>query len=911
MEEKNIDKIWQFRREDILPVILILIIPFFLALPEILGILADNPILTFGYLGIHLKGGPLIGQPTSDPTAGTYTQALGHLVAFYWLKGIIPWWNPYSGVGLPLAGMYQPAAFFPLTLLLILPQGMLIQHILLQIIAGLGTYALLRQMGLGRLTSVTGGLLFAFNGTLAWFDNATAMPVPFLPWILFGVERALSFSYIKGQEARRGGKGNGGYFILAVSIALSLLAGFPEVTFIYGLFVLSWVIFRFFQTPSYVRITFLNKILAGGIIGISLSAPQLLSFIEYLPHSFVGIHTSSLAYGHLNNLAFLPSLFSPYLFGPIDAFIKEWPNLLGVYGTMGGYVDALLFVAAVFGFFVSKSKIKWLLLIWFIFAVGKTFGIEPFVFLFNLIPGVIYIAFARYGAPVWEFIVILLAAFGVDYINKNISIKPAKILPPILALFLSVILILIFGKPVFEHVRNFPNIMVWVVSSVIYSFIIILIFFIIFIFVHSKWKGRMIAGLLILDSLVMFTIPTLSFRSGPDHIDKPAIVFLKNHLGLERFFTLGPFQPDYGAYFNIASINHASLPVSKRWVNWIHANLNPYAHVAGFTGEKRLLSGQKSQAHELRTHLLSYEWLGVKYVIAPADTNPFYGTIGVKTADFNHKIFVLTPGERIDGIIASRSIKKNIEVSEVGILQDNYKNTATGFINIKLCSKNFCENGLINLKKSYAHSSVSILWIPLHKPLNIDAGNVIKYSIIHVEGKTAEGFYTYPVTNTHYNQFLKTPVGKINGRGLKIYLRTSRFITAGIKKVYQDTLMKIYELPKPEPYFQAKKGICKLSASSRTILSAKCYNNGNLIRRELFFPGWSASVNGKLVKIYLYKNLFQEIKLNKGKNKIVFAYSPPHIIWAWVISAVGLIVLIFSPVFISLVKKLKSFKKFL
>jgi hypothetical protein len=904
MEEKNIGEIWHFRRYDILPVILILIIPFIIALPEILGILVDNPILTFGYLGVHLKGGPLIGQPTTDPTAGTYTQALGHLAAYDWLRGIIPWWNPYSGVGLPLAGMYQPAAFFPLTMLLILPKGMLFQHLLLQIIAGLGTYALLRQLGLNKLASFTGGLLFAFNGTLAWFDNSTAMPVPFLPWILFGVERALSASLAREHK-------NWGYFILAISIALSLLAGFPEVTFIYGLFILSWIIFRFFQMPSYGRITFLSKILAGGIIGISLSAPQLLSFIEYLPHSFVGIHTASLAYGHLSKLALLPSFFSPYLFGPIDAFIKEWTNLLGVYGTMGGYVDVLLLTAAVFGFFVSKSNLKWLLLIWFIFAVGKTFGIEPFVFLFNLIPGIIYTAFARYGAPVWEFIVILLAAFGIDYIGKNISIKPAKSLPPVLALFLFVILILILGKPMFEHVKDLPNIMLWTVSSVIYFFIALSIFFVIFIFVHSKWKGRIIAGLLIFDSIVMFSIPTLSFRAGPDRIDKPAINFLKKHLALERFFTLGPFQPDYSSYFNIASINHASLPVSRRWVNWIHANLNQYAHVAGFTGEKRLLPGQKSQAYELRTHLLNYEWLGVKYVIAPADTNPFYRTVAVKTANFNHGLLSLPPGRHIVGIIPSRLIHKNIKILKVGVLQDNYRNTATGFVGIKLCSKNSCENGTANLKKSDINSSSSILWIPLRKPLKVEANNAVNYSIFHIGGKTPEGFYTYPIINADYNQFLKTPAAKISGRGLKIYLRTSGFIAMGVKKVYQDTLMKIYELPKPSPYFETNNNICKLRVDSRTILSAKCYNNGDLIRRELFFSGWSAYVNGKPVKIYLYKNLFQKIRLNKGKNKIVFSYSPPHIIWAWVISAIGLIVLIFFPMVIFLIKKLKSFKKFL
>ena len=44
-------------------------------------------------------------------------QALGHLVATDWFSGHVPWWNPYEGLGVPLAGDMQSGAFFPPTLL--------------------------------------------------------------------------------------------------------------------------------------------------------------------------------------------------------------------------------------------------------------------------------------------------------------------------------------------------------------------------------------------------------------------------------------------------------------------------------------------------------------------------------------------------------------------------------------------------------------------------------------------------------------------------------------------------------------------------------------------------------------------------------------------------------------------------
>ena len=106
---------------------------------------------------------------------------------------MIPWWNPYTGIGVPLAGELQPGAFFlPFNLLLLLKEGVLWQRIAMQIIAGLGTYALLRELGLSRLAALLGGGLFSLNGVIAWTPGPAAVycSSPFLPWLLWGIERA-------------------------------------------------------------------------------------------------------------------------------------------------------------------------------------------------------------------------------------------------------------------------------------------------------------------------------------------------------------------------------------------------------------------------------------------------------------------------------------------------------------------------------------------------------------------------------------------------------------------------------------------------------------------------------------------------------------------------------------------------
>ena len=179
------------------------------------------------------------------------TQALGYRAAIDWTTGKIPWWNPYSGVGLPLAAEYQPCVFLPLTLLLLLPKGILWEHLLLQMLAGWGTYALLRQLGLGRVAGLTGGLLYAFNGTLAWFGHAPAFPVPFLPWTLWALER----TYAKAALDIAGG-----WKIFAVAVALNLLAGFPETAYINGLLVIAWAVMRYCQTAPGKRLSFAGRV---------------------------------------------------------------------------------------------------------------------------------------------------------------------------------------------------------------------------------------------------------------------------------------------------------------------------------------------------------------------------------------------------------------------------------------------------------------------------------------------------------------------------------------------------------------------------------------------------------------------------------------------------------------------------
>ena len=105
-------------------------------------------------------------------------QALGGLAARDWLGGHAPWWNPYDGVGLPLAAEAQNGGMFlPFVLLLRLSTACCILKIAMQMAAGLAAWALLRQLGGSRWAAWLGGALFSLGGTFAWFAHAPILPI--------------------------------------------------------------------------------------------------------------------------------------------------------------------------------------------------------------------------------------------------------------------------------------------------------------------------------------------------------------------------------------------------------------------------------------------------------------------------------------------------------------------------------------------------------------------------------------------------------------------------------------------------------------------------------------------------------------------------------------------------------------
>jgi hypothetical protein len=95
---------------------------------------------------------------------------------------------------------------------------------------------------------------------------------------------------------------------------------------------------------------------------------------------------------------------------------------------------------------------------------------------------------------------------------------------------------------------------------------------------------------------------------------------------------------------------------------------------------------------------------------------------------------------------------------------------------------------------------------------------------------------------------------------------------------------EIYRLPGAAPFWQAAG--CGFAQAGWDAVRAVCAAPASLLRRELFFPGWRARVNGTEAAIR-QDGLFQRIDLPAGPSDVQFDYAPPGIGWAYLAALAG------------------------
>lgn len=568
------------------------------------GFRNENPLVNQSLLGnssSQQSSGEIVGGGyTIDPNIGYTTQALGATAARDILHGHMPYWNYDEGIGSPLLGEMQSAALLPTTLLFALPNGVLIEHIILEIIAGYFTYLFIRRLKLRGDVALLVGVMFALNGTFAWINNAAFNPIAFLPVMLYGLE-----ALIQNIKTRT-------WLWLPIGLALSLFAGFPETAFIDILFVILWVIARFWQRRPRINYKQLLKIAGAFVLGMLIAAPIIVAFVDYLPNALVGAHNGTFSHVHLGTMALVTSVF-PYIFGTI--FSPHTTTTVvdnAVWGSIGGYVNISVLFFTILGLFSHmNNKLKAVLLFWIVACGLRTFGWGVAEDLWNLIPTIKNSAFFRYCVPSVYFACTVLAAYGVQGVLKK-AIPRNRLIAAYGVVAILFFIIVLLAKQQLHYLSGAQDHIEYAVGSVLWAAVVISLLAITIVIVKRKYVYPVIFFIVLVDVGFMFFVPSLS--TPKTSLDKSSVTFLQDNLGTNRFYTLGPIAPNYGSYFNIAEINENDLPVSKLWANYIDKHLDPNTNPIVFTGYSEN-NPEITGFDEFVSHEKNFEDIGTKYLV--------------------------------------------------------------------------------------------------------------------------------------------------------------------------------------------------------------------------------------------------------------------------------------------------------
>ncbi len=574
-----------------IPLLLLILLPALVHLPALICGYSYDPINLVSGLteGTWQTNGMLRGYPWLDANAGVTTEALGGLAAHDWLAGVLPWWNPYSGVGMPLAAEGQtPAFFLPFVLLLALPHGLLALRMALMALSGLFTFMLLRRMPMATLPAFAGAVLFELNGTFGWLSHGPIMPIAFLPLTLLGLEQARAGTFP---------------FAVAAGVAWSFLAGFPETAVLNMLLAAAWGGLRLWQSDD--RAGYAWRCGAAAAAGLLIAAPAIWPFLEALPRGFIGEHARA-AGGGFAAANPAQALFPTLLGNPLASAAPP-PPVAAAWSRAGGYVPVAVFALAVAALRRRGPDValRWVLAGFAVVTGARACGFAPAVALFNVVPLLRLAAVHTYIWPAWSMAAAVMTAFTLE--DWRAGRRPGTGAAVIVAGVVCVVALAVaapaarwmwLNPPPFHHPLR------TMAGGVFVAAIPLLLLR----GAPGRWRQVVAAGLPCGQAAALCAFWPMAGPHGRT-IDVGALRFLQAHLGEGRVVSFGPLVPNYGALFGIAEIGHNALPVPTAWVAASRDQLQP-----GSNGIV-LYEGDLPSAETLQRVVPGYEAMGARYAL--------------------------------------------------------------------------------------------------------------------------------------------------------------------------------------------------------------------------------------------------------------------------------------------------------
>ena len=231
-------------------------------------------LLSDGIRGYFWPWAPGAGRPVLAPSAAALSDPVWQFVPWIELArselraGRLPLWNPHQEAGQPLLGNGISGLSSPLlwpALIAPLFPGWNLSLLLRLLVSGAGGWALARDYGRTRVASLLAAVVCSLSGPfVAWLEHPQTLTAAAVPWLLLAVRRS---ARVEGASR---------IAAVAATTALVLAGGHHETAFMAAL--LSVAVLGAEST----RLRDAARPVGGALIGVGLSAPFLLPFLEYL-----------------------------------------------------------------------------------------------------------------------------------------------------------------------------------------------------------------------------------------------------------------------------------------------------------------------------------------------------------------------------------------------------------------------------------------------------------------------------------------------------------------------------------------------------------------------------------------------------------------------------------------------------
>jgi hypothetical protein len=313
-------------------------------------------------------------------------------------EGVFPFWDPYPYCGVPIHADLTAQLYYPFTWVSILLGNLAAGHTLLywiewlvpfhMILAGWFTFLLLREFGVGVPPALFGATVYQLSGFFA--SQAQHLGAvccgAWLPLVLLCV-----WKLHLGVTPRWMG-------LLALSVGLSILAGFPATTLVtFSVAALFAIGVSLDRRPGW---KFFVALAGGAALGISTAAVQLIPTYQLTRLSIATMRSEWSATGGGLRVQSLASLAAPnyyHIFTPYDPSLYRLPiNFVFLYVYCGIFALVLVMLAP----FLRRAPYSRMFFVFTVISAIWMLGDETPLYRFmysrlpHLVRGALYAEFA-------------------------------------------------------------------------------------------------------------------------------------------------------------------------------------------------------------------------------------------------------------------------------------------------------------------------------------------------------------------------------------------------------------------------------------------------------------------------------------------------------------------------------------